>query len=94
MVMPTDSTGTKHRRAQYARWAALLDSILPNTDETALVPVAEVEDTALPRVEESLAGVGVTATVSQRRTTSGEPRFQVLVPARDANAAGRAVAGY
>jgi len=87
-------TGSGQRRAQYARWARLLDSILPPPDEGRLVSVAEVGRSALPFVEECLADVGLTPVVSESRTVSGESRFRVLVPARDAELAGEVVAGF
>jgi hypothetical protein len=94
--MPSDSTpnsGAHHRRAQYARWARLLDSILPPPDESRLVSVAEVGRGALPFVEESLADVGLTPVLSETRTMTGEPRYRVLVQASDADVAGKVMAG-
>jgi hypothetical protein len=55
--MPNNSTGASRRREQYAKWARLLDSILPPPDEDRLVPVAEVGRCTLPLVEGSLADV-------------------------------------
>jgi hypothetical protein len=92
--MPTDNSGVHRRREQYARWARLLDTILPVADENRLVPVAEVDRSALPMVEGSLADVGVTPVLSETRTMLGESRFSVLVPAQDADVAGEAVAGF
>jgi len=92
--MPNINTGAARRREQYAKWARLLDTILPPPDENRLVPVAEVGRSALPLVEGSLADVGLTPVVSETRTMSGESRFQVLVPARDAEIAGQVVAGF
>jgi len=94
--MPTTDnahTGANVRRAQYARWARLLDSILPPPDADRLVPVAEVGRHALPLVEGSLADIGVTPVVSAVRTMNGDERFRVLVPARDAELAEEVVAG-
>jgi hypothetical protein len=96
MVMPntdTARTGTSVRRAQYARWAKLLDTILPPLDENRLVSVTEVDRNALPLVEGSLADIGLTAVVSETRAFNGESRFRVLVPARDAGLAEQVVAG-
>ena len=86
-------TGAHLRRAQYARWARLLDTILPPPDENRLVPVTEVGRSTLPFVEECLADVGLSPVVSETHTMSGESRFRVLVPARDAELAGEVVAG-
>jgi hypothetical protein len=98
MVMPnfdtTADSGLSRRREQYARWAQLLDTILPTPDENRLVSVAEVGRSALPMVEGSLADIGVTPVVSETKTLYGESRYSVLVPARDADVAGEAVAGY
>ena len=96
--MPTTDTahhrtGAHERRAQYARWARLLDTILPPPDENRLVSVAEVGRGSLPLVEGSLADAGLTAVMSPVRTFTGEERFRVLVPARDAAVAGELVAG-
>lgn len=91
--MPNINTGAARRREQYAKWARLLDTILPPPDENRLVSVAEVGRSALPSVEGSLADAGLTPVVSETRTTSGESRFTVLVPARDAEVAGQVVAG-
>lgn len=89
------TTGTDARRAQYARWARLLDAILPPPDENRLVSVAEVNRGSLPFLEECLADVGLTAVVSETRTAmGGESRFRVLVPARDADLAEEVVAGF
>lgn len=82
------------RSELYAAWARLLDTIVPQPDENRLVPVAEVSRVALTLVEGSLADVGLTPIVSETRTMSGESRFRVLVPARDAELAGQAVAGF
>ncbi|HEY6793812.1 MAG TPA: hypothetical protein VI248_03905 [Kineosporiaceae bacterium] len=90
---PTGSGG-QARRARYAAWAHLLDSILPAPDENRLVPVAEVGRASLPFVEESLADVGLRAVVSESRTATGVSRFRVLVPARDADLAEEIVAGF
>lgn len=90
----TNSTSTSHRSELYAKWARLLDTILPPPDENRLVPVAEVGRGALSLVEGSLADVGVTPILSETRTMNGESRFRVLVPARDAALAGEAVAGF
>jgi|NGEPerStandDraft_6_1074524.scaffolds.fasta_scaffold71347_2 hypothetical protein len=92
--MPDYSTGSARRREQYAKWARLLDSILPPPDENRLVPVADVGPSVLSLVEGSLADVGLTPVVSESRSMSGEPRYRVLVPARDAEVAGRVVAGF
>lgn len=91
MAMSRSSTS---RRELYAAWARLLDTILPPPDENRLVPVAEVGRNALPLVEGSLADVGVTPVLSETRSMSGESRFRVLVPAREAELAGQAVAGF
>jgi hypothetical protein len=91
--MPNFNTGAARRHEQYAKWARLLDTILPAPDENQLVPVAEVGCSTLPLVEGSLADVGVTPVVSETRTMSGESRFRVLVTARDAEIAGEVVAG-
>jgi hypothetical protein len=88
------STSSTARGELYATWARLLDSILPAPDENRLVPVAEVGRGALPLVEGSLADVGVTPILSETRTMSGESRFRVLVPAREAKLAEQAVAGF
>jgi hypothetical protein len=98
MAMPDSDTahyrtGTQVRRAQYARWARLLDTILPPPDANRLVSVAEVGRASLPLVEGSLADVGLTAVVNPVRTTNGEERFKVLVPARDAAIAEEVVVG-
>jgi hypothetical protein len=90
----TQNTGAGHRRAQYARWARLLGTILPPPDENRLVAVAEVGRGALPFVEECLADVGMTSIVSETRTMNGESRFRILVPARDAEVASEVVAGF
>jgi hypothetical protein len=92
--MPNINTGASRRRQQYANWARLLDTILPPPDENRLVSVAEVGRSALPLVEGSLANAGLTPVVSETRTTSGESRFTVLVPARDAEVAEQVVAGF
>src|SRR4051794_14395599 len=83
----SQNTGTTHRRALYAQWARLLDTILPPPDENRLVSVAEVGRVALPFVEECLADVGLSPVVSETRTLNGESRFTVLVAARDAEVA-------
>ena len=97
MVMPrthtAHGTDAHQRRARYARWARLIDTILPPPDENRLVSVAEVSRTAIPFVEESLADVGLTAVVNPVRTMTGEERYQVLVPASDAAVAQEVVAG-
>jgi len=89
----THRTGAQLRRAQYARWARLLDTILPPPDANRLVAVAEVGRHTLPLVEGSLADVGLSPVVSAVRTMNGDERFRVLVPARDAEIAGEVVAG-
>lgn len=89
------------RRALYAAWARLLDTIIPPPDEDRLVAVGEVSRSAVPLVEESLADVGLTAVLSpvdhRVADTPGGPveegRFRVLVPARDAHLAEEVVAG-
>jgi len=86
-------TGAEARRTQYARWARLLDTILPKPDENRLVSVAEVVRGTLPFVEVSLADAGLTAVVNPVRTLHGEERFRVLVPARDVAVAEEVVAG-
>jgi len=91
--MPSINTGSAHRRELYAKWARMLDSIIPPPDENRLVPVGEVSRGSLPMVEGSLADVGLTAVVSETRSFSGESRFRVLVPARDAALAGQVMAG-
>lgn len=99
--MPSDSipiagaamSGTQHRRALYARWACLLDSILPPPDGEPLVSVAEVGSGSLPLLKESLAAVGLTPVVSEARAMNGQRRYRVQVPAADADAAEQAVAG-
>lgn len=88
------SSSAAHRSELYATWARLIDSILPAPDENRLVSVAEVSQSALPLVEGSLADVGVTPILSETRSLYGESRFRVLVPARDAELAGQAVAGF
>jgi hypothetical protein len=92
--MPSNNTGSAQRRELYARWARLLDTILPPLDEDRLVSVAEVGRTHLSIVEGSLADIGVTPVVSETRTFGGQSRFQVLVSARDAELAGEVVAGF
>jgi hypothetical protein len=82
------------RTELYASWARLIDTILPTPDENRLVPVAEVGRSALPLVEGSLADVGVTPILSETRSLYGESRYRVLVPARQADLAGQAVAGF
>ena len=89
----THNTGAHQRRAQYARWARLLDSILPPPDENRLVPVTEVSRDSLPFVADCLADVGLSPVLSETHTMSGASRFRVLVPARDAELAGEGVAG-
>jgi hypothetical protein len=91
IVMP-ESLGAHHRRTQYARWARLLDSILTPTDESRLVPVAEVGDGNLGAVEERLAALGVSPTVSEEHSATGPSRFRVLVPAQSAPAVAAAIA--
>lgn len=92
--MTMSSSSATHRSELYAKWARLIDSILPTPDENRLVPVAEVGQNALPLVAGSLADVGVTPILSETRSMYGESRFQVLVPARQADLAGQAVAGF
>jgi hypothetical protein len=92
--MPNTNNCASRRHEQYAKWARLLDSILPPPDENRLVPVAEVDRSALPMVEGSLADVGVTPILSESRSMNGQSRFRVLVPARDAEIAGEVVAGF
>lgn len=87
------NTGAHLRRAQYARWARLLDTILPPPDENRLVPVTEVGRATLPFVENCLADVGLSPVVSETRTMNGESRFRVLVAARDADLAEQVVTG-
>jgi hypothetical protein len=93
-ITATTASDAVPRRARYAAWARLLDSILPGADENRLVPVAEVARASLPFVEESLADVGLTPVVSETRTMSGGSRFRVLIPARDADLAEEVVAGF
>lgn len=46
---PTASrSGTLQRRTQYARWAKLLDTVLPRADENRLVRATEISRGALP----------------------------------------------
>jgi hypothetical protein len=92
--MPNINTGAARRREQYAKWARLLDTILPPANDDRLVSVAEVGRSALPLVEGSLADVGLTPILSESRSVHGESRFRVLVPARDAQIAGEVVAGF
>ena len=92
--MAMTSSSATHRRELYASWARLIDSILPKPDENRLVSVAEVGRHTLPLVEGSLADVGVTPILSETRSMFGETRYRVLVPARQADLAGQAVAGF
>jgi hypothetical protein len=94
MTRSSSSATHTHRGELYATWARLIDSILPTPDENRLVPVAEVGRNALHLVEGSLADVGVTPILSETRSMYGESRFRVLVPARQAELAGQAVAGF
>jgi hypothetical protein len=89
----TMSTSSAHRRELYAKWARLLDTIVPAPDENHLVPVAEVDRFALPQLEGSLADVGVTPILAETHSPTGESRFRVLVPAREAEVAEQAVTG-
>ncbi len=86
-------SGAHERRTQYARWARLLDTILPPPDADRLVSVAEVGRAGLPFLESSLADAGLAAVVSPARGRDGDERFRVLVPARDAELAEEVVAG-
>jgi hypothetical protein len=87
-------SSSSHRRELYAKWARLLDSILPPPDENRLVPVAEVPRAALPMVEGSLADVGVSPILAETRSLNGESRFRVLVTAHEAEVATQAVSGF
>ena len=92
--MPTTiSTGPDRRRALVARWGRFVDSILPAPDADRLARVAEITRGALPLAEGSLADLSITPVVQQTRTFNGEPRFAVLVSARDADAAREALSG-
>lgn len=90
MTLSTSSA----RSELYAKWARLIDTILPAPDENRLVSVAEVDHDALSLVEGSLAEIGVTPILSETRAMDGASRFRVLVPARDAAAAAEAVTGF
>jgi len=92
--MPTTtSTGPDRRRALVARWGRFVDSILPAPDADRLVRVAEVTRGSLPLAEGSLADMAMTPVIQQTRTFNGEPRFAVLVSAREADAAREALSG-
>jgi hypothetical protein len=80
-------------RGRKARWGRLLDSLLPAPDADRLVRVGEVSRTAVPLAEGSLADVSVTPVIQETRSMNGDPRFVVLVPARQAHLAKEALAG-
>ena len=89
----TPSTGPDRRGALVARWGRFVDSILPAPDADRLVRVAEVSRGTLPLAEGSLADMSMSPVVQETRTFNGEPRFAVLVPARDADVAREALSG-
>jgi hypothetical protein len=84
-------TGPERRRSLLARWGRLLDGIRPPGDADRLVRVAEVSRGTLPLAEGSLADLAMAPVIRPARTTNGETRFSVLVPARDADAAREAL---
>jgi hypothetical protein len=92
---PSDgpATGPERRRSLLARWGRLLDGIRPAGDADRLVRVAEVSRGTLPMAEGSLADMAMAPVIQETRTTNGETRFTVLVPARDAEAAREALSG-
>ena len=86
MVMVTSSSATQ-RRDLYVRWAQLIDTILPASDQNRLVCVAQVGQSALQLVEARFAEVGITPILSETRSLHGETLYRILVPARDAERA-------
>ena len=76
-----------------ARWGRFVDTILPAPSADRLVRVAEVSRGTLPLAEGSLADMSMSPVVQETRNFNGEPRFLVLVPARDADVAREALAG-
>ena len=87
------TAGPERRRSLLTRWGRLLDGLRPSSDADRLVRVADVGRGTLPLAEGSLADLALAPVVRETRTTTGETRFSVLVPARNAEAAREALSG-